>query len=153
MSGRIGDDGLGSAEPTLGDSTAARVIGQGPDAVYRAKLDAGAFQIQHCGDCGSCQFYPRLLCRFCASARLRWIVPVGRGTVYSTTVVRREPAEGGDYNVAIVELDEGPRMMTRVDGVPADQVAIGMHVAARIIREEGAALLVFVADIEKSQDG
>lgn len=55
-----------------------------------------------------------------------WRVSTGLGTVYSTTVVRGRDAE--PRNVCLVELDEGPRMMTRVDGVAPEAVVIGMRV-------------------------
>ena len=59
-------------------------------------------------------------------------MPSGGGTVYSTTVVRRKSADGGDYNVCLVDLAEGPRMMSRVVNVPPAEVKIGMAVRARI---------------------
>jgi hypothetical protein len=77
-------------------------------------------------------FYPRVLCPHCGSERLEWVAPSGRGTVYSTTIVRRKPADGGDYNVCLVDLAEGPRMLSRVAGVAPEEVRIGMAVKARI---------------------
>jgi len=77
-------------------------------------------------------FYPRVLCPHCGGEHLDWVAPSGRGTVYSTTIVRRKPADGGDYNVCLVDLAEGPRMLSRVVTVSPDQVKIGMTVAARI---------------------
>lgn len=104
----------------------------GPEKTYQDKLAQGSFEIQRCAGCGKHVFYPRVLCPHCGAERLDWIVPSGRGTVYSTTVVRRKPADGGDYNVALVDLDEGPRMMSRVIGIAPDAVCIGMAVKARI---------------------
>jgi hypothetical protein len=46
--------------------------------------------------------------------------------------VRRKPADGGDYNVCLVDLAEGPRMLSRVAGVAPEEVRIGMAVKARI---------------------
>lgn len=104
----------------------------GPEKTYQDKLAQGSFEIQRCAGCGKHVFYPRVLCPHCGAERLDWIVPSGRGTVYSTTVVRRKPADGGDYNVALVDLDEGPRMMSRVVSIAPDAVRIGMAVKARI---------------------
>ncbi len=115
----------------------------GPDAVFRAHLKDGRFMIQKCGHCGAFVFYPRVLCTGCGASDLAWQAADGGGTVYSTTVVRRKADRGGDYNVAIVELKEGPRLMSRVIDMPPTEVAIGMPVRADIDRGEGGPLLVF----------
>ncbi len=73
-----------------------------------------------------------MVCPHCGGDRLDWVAPSGRGTVYSTTVVRRKPADGGDYNICLVDLAEGPRMMSRVSGLAPEQVKIGMPVSARV---------------------
>lgn len=117
--------------------------GVGPDAVFRGHLKDGRFMIQKCGKCGAFVFYPRLLCTGCGASDLEWQAADGGGTVYSTTIVRRKPESGGDYNVAIVELKEGPRLMSRVVEVPPAEVAIGMAVRADIAQTESGPLLVF----------
>ncbi len=61
-----------------------------------------------------------------------WKSASGRAHVYSTTVARRRPDRGGDYNVSIVELEEGPRMTSRVEGIDPDQVTIGMNLTHAI---------------------
>ena len=112
---------------------------------YQAALDAGQFQIQRCSACAQAVFYPRELCPHCGSDQLAWETPSGKGTVYSTTVIRRKADAGGDYNVALVELAEGPRMMSRVEGLAPDQVQIGMAVAAEVAMHNGKGLVVFKA--------
>ena len=72
-------------------------------------------------------FYPRWL-----AEDWEWVDASGRGTVYSRTIIRQKPERGGDYCIAIVELDEGPRMLTRVTGMPASEVTIGMRVIAKV---------------------
>lgn len=104
----------------------------GPEKRYLDALAQGRFEIQRCDACAKHVFYPRVLCPHCGSTRLGWVAPSGRGTVYSTTVVRRKPADGGDYNVCLVDLDEGVRMMSRVVAIPPQDVSIGMAVQARI---------------------
>jgi uncharacterized OB-fold protein len=104
----------------------------GPEKQYLDKLAAGRFEIQRCAACAKHVFYPRVLCPHCGSERLEWVSPSGRGTVYSTTVVRRKPADGGDYNIVLVDLAEGPRMLSRVAGIGPAEVTIGMAVKARI---------------------
>jgi len=117
--------------------------GAGPDAVFRGHLKDGRFMIQKCGKCGEFVFYPRLLCTGCGASALEWQAADGGGTVYSTTIVRRKPDAGGDYNVAIVELKEGPRLMSRVVDVPPAEVAIGMPVRADIEQTANGPLLIF----------
>ena len=104
----------------------------GPELTYQNYLAAGEFRIQRCDQCAKHVFYPRLLCPGCGSSKLSWVRPSGTGTVYSTTVMRRKAESGGDYNVCLVELNEGPRLMSRVEGVPPQEVKIGMAVNARI---------------------
>ncbi len=129
--------------PPLPDSCAA-----GADATFRQALDAGRFLIQRCEQCERAVFYPRMICPHCGAERLGWIEPEGAGVVYATTVVRRKPQAGGDYNVALVDLTEGVRMMSRIDGMPPEAVAIGMAVRARVIQENGQGLVVFTAQEE-----
>ncbi len=100
--------------------------------------------IQHCKNCSGYIYPPRALCPHCGSPDLEASEASGRGTVYSTTVVRRKPERGGDYNVVLVDLEEGPRMMSRVDGIAPDKVQIGMEVTARVIARDDGNLVVFV---------
>jgi hypothetical protein len=115
----------------------------GPDLAYRNYLAEGAFMIQKCGGCGRHVFYPRVLCPHCASDALDWVRPSGDGTVYATSVVRQRPEKGPHYNVALVELAEGPRVMSRVEGVAPEDVTIGMAVTAEVDRGGDAPLVIF----------
>jgi uncharacterized OB-fold protein len=114
-------------------ATDPRFDGPGPDAQYRQALDDGRLVLQHCDDCAAAQFPPALVCRRCGSARLGWRPSPGAGTVYATTTVRDR---AGDYNVALVELEGGARMMSRVEDVAPSQVRIGQRVRARIVGGE-----------------
>lgn len=116
-------------------TTTSLDLGPGPEKQWFEKLAAGSFVIQRCGACSAHVFYPRVLCTHCGSRSVRWVVPSGRGTVYSTTIVRRSTEEGGDFNIALIDLDEGPRMMGRVVGMAPEAVQIGMNVSARVERE------------------
>lgn len=118
-------------------------VSQGVEAQYRQALDEGRFLIQHCAGCDRAVFYPRMICPHCGADKLAWTEPDGRGTVYSSTVVRRKPEAGGDYNVALIDLDEGARMMSRVDGVPLERLRIGMPVKARVLLDAAQPLVVF----------
>lgn len=83
---------------------------------------------QRCADCRAAIHPRRVLCPLCGSRRLADATSAGRGTVYSTTTVH---AREGAHNVALVDLEEGIRVMTEVAGVAPDDVRIGMHVRAR----------------------
>lgn len=87
------------------------------------------FIIQKCGDCGETQFYPRGVCSHCLSSNLGWIEASGEATVYSCSVNYRAGhpgfAEKTPFVLAIVELAEGPRMMTNIVGDDARDVRIG----------------------------
>lgn len=116
---------------------------QGIQARHQAELDAGRFLIQHCGDCGRHVYYPREVCPHCGSSTLDLVAPQGTGTVHAATTVRRKPDAGGDYNVSLIDLDEGVRLMSRVEGVAPTAVAIGRRVKARVTQHNGAGLVVF----------
>ena len=110
------------------------------DAYYFGKLAEGVFHIPRCTGCGRHHFFPRVCCPHCGSEALEWIAPTGSGTVYSTTTVRR--AEG-DYTVCLIDLEEGPRLMSRVVDMAVDEVQIGLSVQARIDTMPDGPLLVF----------
>ena len=122
---------------------------KGPEQTYFDALRAGRFQIQKCGACAKHIFYPRVLCPHCGSNQVEWVAPSGRGSVYSTSIVRRKVDAGGDYNVALIDLAEGPRLMSRVDGIALDQIRIGMQVQAKVLTEADKPLLVFVPETGK----
>ncbi|WP_193087476.1 Zn-ribbon domain-containing OB-fold protein [Advenella sp. FME57] len=121
-----------------------QALDTGADKYYHTQLQAGVFTIQRCGQCNNSIFYPRMICPHCGSDDLQWYEPSGKGTVYSTTVVRNKPEKGGDYNVALIDLEEGPRMMSRVEQITPDEVKIGLAVSARIKQTDDSTLLVFV---------
>ena len=102
--------------------------------------------IQKCAKCGAFIFYPRLLCTECGTSDLTWQAASGSGTVYSTTTVRRRAEQGGDYNVAVIALQEGPHMMSKVVDIPPADMAIGMPVRAAIDQTESGPLVVFRKD-------
>lgn len=117
----------------------------GIDAQFQRHLDEGRFMIQRSRTSGRAFYYPRLAEPGTGDTDLEWFAPSGRGVVYSTTVVRvKPPAES--YNVALVDLEEGPRVTTRVVGIPPSQVRIGLRVQAKIDQADGKALLVFAPE-------
>ncbi len=121
----------------------------GADKYYREQLEQGNFLIQRCQACTRGIFYPRMICPHCGSDKLEWFAASGNGVVYSTTVVRRKAEQGGDYNVALIDLAEGPRMMSRIEGLAPEAVAIGMPVSARVVDGAEGKLVVFTKAEEK----
>ena len=117
----------------------------GIQARHQAELNAGHFLIQHCGGCDRHVYFPREICPHCGSDALHLVPPRGTGTVYATTTVRRKAEAGGDYNVVLIDLDEGVRLMSRVEGVAPADVIIGQRVQARVAVKDGVGLVVFDA--------
>ena len=108
---------------------------QSPLNAYLAHLEKGELAYQFSPEAGRAVFYPRVLCPFTGSGKLEWRVSKGLGTVYSTTVVH--PAKGDTYNVALIDCDEGFRLMSRVEDIDPMQVKIGQRVRFRVHRPGG----------------
>jgi uncharacterized protein len=113
-----------------------------PEQDYLRFLGEGRFMIQRSRSSGRHVFYPRVAEPVTGATDLEWVEASGRGTVHATTVVRQRPPTPS-YNVALIDLAEGPRMMSRVQGIPPEAVEIGVAVRAKIIVEDGKPLVVF----------
>ena len=99
-------------------------------APYWEAARAGELRVQRCLDCGRHYFYPRPECRFCASRNVEWTGVSGRARLVSY-VINHRPFPGFENVspvIAVVELDEGPRLMTNIVGTPAEEVQIGDRV-------------------------
>jgi uncharacterized OB-fold protein len=74
--------------------------------------------VQRCQACGAHQHYPRPFCLSCDHGALDWVKVSGRGTVYSITTVHIQlfPELKPPYQVALVDLDEGPRLVAGIEG-------------------------------------
>lgn len=115
----------------------------GPDQAYADFLAGGRLCLQRCRACARHVFYPRVLCPHCGANELDWVEASGNGIVYATTVIRRRPEQGPPYNLCLVDLEEGVRLTSRVEGLAPEDIAIGMAVRARISEQDGAPLVVF----------
>ena len=86
--------------------------------------------IRRCNACGEAYFYPRSFCPKCWSEEVAWEEASGRATLYTWSVVHRNDLppfpERVPYVAAVVDLDEGPRMMTNVEGCSFDDLRVGM---------------------------
>jgi hypothetical protein len=114
-----------------------------PYSVYAEHCRQGrlAYQVT---PAGTPVFHPRVVAPRSGETDLEWRVSAGTGSVHSTTVVRRRGEE--PYNVALVDLDEGFRMMSRVEDLAPEEVAIGLRVRVRFSGEVDPPLPVFVPD-------
>lgn len=97
---------------------------------------AGELRLQRCGDCAEHVFYPRARCPSCGSPRLRWTTVSGRARL-SSYVINHVPAPGFaddvPHIIAIVQLDEGPRMMTNLVNVPPDPRALPLDLPLEVV--------------------
>lgn len=110
----------------------------GPEAAFKVFLAEGRFMIQRSRSTGNHCFYPRLAIPGSGETDLEWVPASGRGRVYSITVNRNRE---GSYNVALIDLDEGVRMMSTVRGV--ETCAIGTPVRAVIETLASGPAIVF----------
>jgi uncharacterized OB-fold protein len=104
---------------------------ESPLTIFRKQLELGMVAYQFDRKRGAAVFPPRVLGPGSGND-LEWRVSKGRGTVYAVTVI--SPKGDAPYNVVLVDMDENFRMMSRVEGVPADRVRIGMRVYAGVSR-------------------
>jgi uncharacterized OB-fold protein/acyl dehydratase len=111
---------------------------------------AGELRIQRCKDCGTLRHPPRPMCGKCQSIAWDWIVSKGAGTVYSFVVLHHPPVPGYDYPlpVALVDLDEGTRIVANVAGCAPGEIRIGMRVQARIEAADEQMKLPFFHPVE-----
>jgi uncharacterized OB-fold protein len=112
----------------------------GPDsAPFWEATRKGRLLVQWCTACDRGIFYPRAFCPLCGATTavgegITWRTASGRATVYSYTVEQNPAATGATFSggepyvVALVELEEGVRMLTNVVGCPPDQVTVGLAV-------------------------
>lgn len=116
---------------------------ESPVARYLAHLKAGELAYQWSPAAARAVFYPRLLCPFTGSTELEWRIAAGGGTVYSTTMVF--PRGGEPHNIALIDCDEGFRLMSRVIDVDPAAVAIGQRVQLVVapIETDGEPLPLF----------
>jgi uncharacterized OB-fold protein len=113
---------LAAARQLLGDSSADDEM-KTPDLMF-----------QRCSQCEYLRFPPAPVCPECLSHEFGWVQDSGLGRVWSFCIYRRafDPAfaKAVPYNVALIELDSGPRMISNVLGVDEDEIHIGLRVIA-----------------------
>ena len=120
-----------------------------PDHVserYWSAAADGKVLYQECPACGHRQFYPRAMCTECAGD-VEWREASGQGEVHTFTIIRQNWGtpfrDMLPYVVAMVELDEGVKMMTNVTDCDPEDVHVGMRVEAYAVRVDDAVGIPF----------
>lgn len=109
-----------------------------PTPITQAYWDgtrAGELRVQKCENCGQHVFYPRPHCPHCASTALSWLRCSGRATLYSYVINHVAPPgwEGETpYVIAVVKLEEGPRMLSNLVDVAPDPKALPLDLPLEV---------------------
>jgi uncharacterized OB-fold protein len=100
---------------------------------FWAAAARGRLVVQQCDACGHRQLPAALTCAACGERVLGWVEVSGHGAVHTFTILHRayHPAFADElpYNVSIIELDEGPLLLSNVVGIPVGELRIGQRVA------------------------
>jgi uncharacterized OB-fold protein len=109
---------------------------------------AGKLLIQQCTGCGRLQFYPRAFCAACFEADPAWVEAAGTGRIHTFSVVHRNSdrrfADQLPYVLAIVELDEGVRLTTRILTAGFERLRCELPVRVVFGETQGVCLPLFV---------
>ena len=109
-------------------------------------------QFPLCTDCLTLRHPPRVICPQCRSGKYSWEPVSGKGTVYSYVIYRRSfhPSLKADlpYAVALIDLEENLRIVSRIINVPMDAISIGMSVAVRFVKVDEKTMLPFFSAID-----
>lgn len=101
-------------------------------APYWRAAAQGRLVLRHCRVCDNLMFYPRIFCTRCLSDDLDWQEVSGRGRVHAVTACHRAPDQAfraeAPYVIALIDLEEGPRMMSNVTDCAPEEVTIGAPV-------------------------
>lgn len=105
--------------------------------LYWEGLKEGKLLLQHCRRCGNVQFYQQSICRSCNSEELTHRAATGRGTVFSYSVIHRSPGpafkQDVPYAVLLVQLEEGPKMISSLIG--ADPMSVYFDMPVELVCE------------------
>jgi len=140
--------GAGGAAPSLERPRRPRPPASEDTRLFAEGLARGEIRIERCAACGRLRHPPRPMCPACRSLARDFAVASGRGIVHSFTVIHHPQFPPFSYPlvVALVDLEEGTRLVADLVDVDPAAVAIGMAVEAEVREvEEGLALPVFVA--------
>ena len=106
---------------------------------YWDKVQQDELWIQRCNDCNKPYFYPRFFCPRCMGKNVEWFKTSGRGKLHTYMINHRAPpyfAKEAPYAIAIVELEEGVRMMTNIHGIENTPENLVLDMPLRVVFEE-----------------
>ena len=106
---------------------------------FWAKIGEHQLWIQRCIDCFKPFFYPRIVCPNCLSDNIDWFEVSGRGFLYSYMINHRPPPgfeEDAPYAIAIVQLEEGPRMMSNIVGIENTPENLILDMPLKVVFED-----------------
>ena len=110
------------------------LTGISPRQEYLDYLKKGELAYQVCSETGQVVFYPRVVAPVSGNTNLEWKVSKGLGTVYSTTTVCPRGKE--PYDVSLIDMDEGFRLMSRIETLDPMDVKIGMRVKFKVHQDD-----------------
>ena len=110
------------------------LTGISPRQEYLDYLKKGELAYQVCSETGQVVFYPRVVAPVSGNTNLEWKVSKGLGTVYSTTTVCPRGKES--YDVSLIDMDEGFRLMSRIEILDPMDVKIGMRVKFKVHQDD-----------------
>jgi uncharacterized OB-fold protein len=107
---------------------------------YWDGLKEHKLMLPKCQDCGQAFFYPRILCPHCHSRNISWIQASGKGTLHSFEIVyqqlNRRFQVPTPYVLALIELAEGPRMMSNLINIEPDPKHIKCDMPVEVVYEQ-----------------
>jgi uncharacterized OB-fold protein len=115
---------------------------EAPGQAFRHNLESGRFMIQRSRSTGDAVFPPRVMVPGQGMEDLEWGAASGLGNVYSFTLIPQSGAQT-DANICLIDLDEGPRLMSRLIDIDSTVIAIGLRVEAVITPHEDGPFLLF----------
>ncbi len=105
----------------------------------------GMLMLMKCGECGAVRLPARKHCDNCFSTEVEWVAASGRGKIYTFSIMHQQfhPGFQVPYNLATVELEEGPRINTNIVGIDDSAIKVGMDVVVDWEKHEDVALPKF----------
>ncbi|MEL3890115.1 Zn-ribbon domain-containing OB-fold protein [Ferrovibrio sp. MS7] len=96
----------------------------------------GELLLQQCNSCEHTYFPPRPFCPSCGDGKIKVVKASGKGRIHTFIISNfRSPGFTPPYSIAVVQLDEGPRMLTNIVGCPQDSASIAMEMPVEVVFE------------------
>ena len=133
MSAPAGSGARGGGSPR-GTAPTEPGYGDALSRPYWAAAAEGRLVVQRCEACGAHQFYPRPFCLACQE-EVEWVETSGRGEIYSLTInhLKLDPELQPPYYVALVRLEEGPVLLTRIVDAAGEPMSAGATIGDPVV--------------------